>query len=146
MRDRKLNIIMGISGNDEGDRWYDLWEEGGTTNERFIDFIQRILNDIGPGTPERRYCFTMDNLSAHTNPTILGMIIDAGHRILFRAPYYPVDGPIEYVFNTIQNMLCIFMHEVNDMETLRIKIENIIGSLGTFRNYFIHCGFDYNQE
>jgi transposase len=29
----------------------------------------------------------------------------AGHRYLFRAPYWSVDGPIEYVFNTIHTHL-----------------------------------------
>jgi len=33
------------------------------------------------------------------------IIYAAGHRLAFRAPYYPVDGPIEFVFNTTQGML-----------------------------------------
>ena len=105
LKERKLNILMAVSGEEgEADRWVDLWEEGGTTNERFYQFICRIIDDIGPGTPQRRRVFAMDNLNAHTNPTIFAMIINSGHRILFRAPYYPVDGPIEYIFNTIQNL------------------------------------------
>jgi hypothetical protein len=35
------------------------------------------------------------------------MIFAAGHRIVFRAPYYPIDGPIKFVFNTIQTYLAI---------------------------------------
>ena len=103
---------MAISGENrpgKGDRRYELWEEEGTTYLRFIEFFQRILDEIGPGTPERRRCVMMDNLNAHTNPTVTAMILDAGHQILFRTPYYPVDGPIEYVFNTFQNLLCILM-------------------------------------
>ena len=85
----------------------------------------------------------MDNLNAHTNPTIFARIIGAGHRILFRAPYYPVDGPIEYVFNTVQNTLCLFMRDIVDMATLKVKVEEVIGSLDHFHNYFQHVGFQY---
>lgn len=70
VRDAKLNILMAVSSDDIepiSDRWYDLWEEGGTTNARFYAFVQRIINGIGPGTDERRRCFTMDNLTSHTN-------------------------------------------------------------------------------
>ena len=35
----------------------------GTTGDKMIMFIEMILNTIGPGTPARRRCFTMDNLS-----------------------------------------------------------------------------------
>ena len=38
--------------------------------------------------------------SSHHNAQVSAMVLAAGHRIMFRAPYYPVDGPIEFVFNT----------------------------------------------
>ena len=138
---------MAVAGDDDADgindRWYDLWEDGGTTNERFYQFVERIINDIGPGTEERRQCFTMDNLNAHLNPTVLALIINSGHRVLFRAPYYPVDGPIEYVFNTMQNLLCIYMKDIYNMARLRNKVEEVIGSLQYFSQYFTHVGFNY---
>ena len=40
-----------------------MWLEGETTGDKMIEFIQMILDEIGPGTPVRRRCFTMDNLS-----------------------------------------------------------------------------------
>ena len=49
----KWNIMMGISG-EEGTvqhpsrRWRILWLEGGTIIQRIIDFIQIVLDDIGP--------------------------------------------------------------------------------------------------
>lgn len=142
-----MNILLAISGDDNeengGERWYELWEEGGTTNERFIQFIVRIINEIGPGTDDRRRCFTMDNLNAHTSPTVWALIVGSGHRLVFRAPYYPVDGPIEYVFNTLQNILCVFMREITDMESLRVKVEDVIALFGNFWHYFEHVGFQY---
>jgi transposase len=106
-----------------------------------MDFIQEILDDIGPGTPERRRCFLMDNLITHRHPIIAQMIMAAGHRIVYRAPYYPVDGPIEYVFNTIQQELAYRMHYITDMPTLHGHINAIVASLDDFQSYFLHCGF-----
>ncbi len=148
-RDQKLNILLAISGEDgidEGDRWYELWENEGTTIQRYRDFIQRIIVEVGPGTPQRRRCFTMDNLNVHRNPVVSNLILQAGHRILFRAPYYPVDGPIEYVFNTLQCMLCVYMREITDIESLRIKVEQLIGAFPQFNLYFQHVGFQYHNN
>lgn len=147
-RNEKLNVLLAISGEDGpqgGQRWLETWDHEGTTNERFYNFIERIINEIGEGTEERRRCFTMDNLNAHLNPTVYALIINSGHRIMFRAPYYPIDGPIEYVFNTVQNLLCIFMREIVDMDSLRLKVEQIIGAIPQFSNYFRHVGFQYND-
>ena len=142
-REAKLNILMAVAGDENGDRWYDFWEEGGTTNERFLEFLERIIEDVGHGNNERRRCFIMDNLNVHRSPTVFALIVGAGHRVLYRAPYYPIDGPIEYVFNTIQNLLCIFMREITDVESLRNNLIQIIGSIENFINYFAHVGFEY---
>lgn len=59
----KYNLLLAISGDGATNRrWRDIWTGEGTTGERMIAFIRRIVNAIGPGTPARRYCFTMDNL------------------------------------------------------------------------------------
>jgi len=51
--------------------------------------------------PGLEFCLTMDNLNIHKHPAVLDLIDDAGHKIVFRAPYWSCDGAIEYVFNTI---------------------------------------------
>lgn len=67
---QKTTILVAISGEpaipgQPSRRWIETWEQGGTTIERMRDFLQRMLNDIGPGTPGNQKCFTMDNLNAH---------------------------------------------------------------------------------
>ena len=58
----KINLLLVISGDDINRwRWREMWTGEGTTGTRMITFIQRIINDIGPGTAQRRYCFTMNN-------------------------------------------------------------------------------------
>ena len=95
---QKTNLLACISGehpgaNNDAFRMVEMWESGGTTATRFINFIQRILDRIGPGTPQRRRCFTMDNLTSHQNLLVLHMIIVAGHRVVFRAPCHQVADP-----------------------------------------------------
>ena len=36
------------------------------------------------------------------NPLTINIIHNTGHRYVFRAPYWPVDRAVEYVFNTVQ--------------------------------------------
>jgi transposase len=45
----------------------------------------------------------MDNVGAHHRMIIHQMIPNAGHRVAFHALYHPVDGPVEYFFNTLAN-------------------------------------------
>lgn len=59
----KYNLLLAISGDSNTPlRWRDIWTAEGTTGERMIAFVQRIINDIGLGTLHQRYCFIMDNL------------------------------------------------------------------------------------
>lgn len=73
------------------------------------------------------------------------LIFQAGHRLVFRAPYYPVDGPIEYVFNTIQGTLRINMGLITDGESLRDEVLDAIADIGDFVAYFINCGYWRND-
>jgi hypothetical protein len=138
---KKTTFAMAIASGPCRSRWRKLSMRPGTDLQFFIDFIQEILNDIGPGTAQRRRCFLMDNLVTHHHPLISQMIITAGHRISYRAPYYPVDGPIEYVFNTIQQELGHRMHFIHDLPSLHAHISAVVASLYDFRQYFLHCGY-----
>jgi hypothetical protein len=82
-------------------RWHEQWMERSTTIERFYDFIDHIIDDLDQNHPGRgrSFMFTMNNLSAHKNPLVTNRILMAGHRYVFCAPYWPVDGAVEYVFN-----------------------------------------------
>ncbi len=143
---QKTNVLLAISAEhatpqQDAARWLEMWETGGTTTGRFFDFIERILNDIGPGTPQRRRCFTMDNLSSHCNLLIQQIIHNAGHRVVFRAPYHPVDGPIEYFFNVMQMGLTLAMYRLEDLASVQAEVRAILRNTPSFRPYFIHCGF-----
>jgi len=131
-RGEKVNLLLAISGDDATPMcWSKQWMEGGTTIERFHTFIERILDDLDQMFPQRSFVFvfTLDNLAAHKNPLITNAILNAGHRYVFRAPYWPVDGAVEaveYVFNTIQTQLRIYFNQINDMADLRNRINLIV--------------------
>ena len=121
-----------------------MWENGGATTTRFFDFIQRILNDIGPGTPKRRKFFTMDNLSVHRNLLVQQIIYNAGHHVVFRALYHTVNKLIEYYFNHIQMSLILAMYQLESLAGLQLEVRTVLRDSHTFQLYFIYCGFANN--
>ena len=140
--DKKQNLLMAVTGRPgENDRFVDLEERPGTDILRVYDFIASIIERIGHGVDGDRRCFMMDNLSAHKHPIVLNLIHTAGHRYVFRAPYHPVDGPIEYVFDTIETEISTRMHEIFDLEDLRDATFEIINSIDNFVPYFEHVAF-----
>ena len=49
-KDIKINLLLAISGDDiTWYRWIEYWTVEGTTGVQMINFIQRIINSIGPG-------------------------------------------------------------------------------------------------
>jgi len=140
-KSEKWTLLLAISGDPDDQRWKKIWADGGTTNDRMVDLIEEILEDIGPGTPHRRRCFIMDNLTSHHSAQVETLIHAAGHRIVFRAPYYPVDGPIEYVFNSLQVALWINMHKIRTGPNLLHQVSIAIAGMQSFEPYFIHCGY-----
>ena len=140
----KWNLLLAISGAPDGRRWQNMWTGEGTTGDRMVSFLAMILDQIGPGSNEQRFCFIMDNLSSHHNVQMSLLIFMAGHRLVFRAPYYPIDGPIEYVFNTIQGTLRINMASIKDGPSLVAEVIAAISDIHTFEPYFINCGYWVN--
>jgi hypothetical protein len=138
----KWTLLMAISGRiGPLDRFVRLEQRPGTDIHFFYDFIRDMIDQIGPGAPGNRRCFTMDNLTAHKHPTVLNLILTSGHRFAFRAPYYPVDGPIEYVFHTVQYQLTLNMHHIYTHQDLYDDIFNVINGIHNFVPYFQGVGF-----
>jgi hypothetical protein len=61
--------------------------------------------------------------------------------IPIRAFYYPVDGPVKYVFNTIECALRINNHLIFDVPSLIDEMRNVIANIKTVVPYFIYRGF-----
>ena len=138
----QVNVLLVLSGDpDNPDRWHEIWSGGGTTITLFLYIIRRIIGDIGQGTSIRRRCFTFDNLSSHLYPPVFVLIYKAGCRVVARAPYWPVDGVIEYVLNTLQVLFCVNLWDIKEHDDLVNHIKNIIANFETFTEYFRHIAF-----
>ena len=144
---QKYTITGAIRGGVQGGCWVDVALRTGTSVVDTHDFIQNIIQQIGQGGVNaaginNTHTFICDNLTAHHNPLIHLLINNNQHRLVFRAPYYPVDGPIEYFFNTIQQQLTLELYRVRTPQQLRQAIIDICQrTSGRFDNYFAHCGY-----
>ena len=140
------NLLLAISGdNNNPFSFHRQFTEGGTDLFRFYCFMRDLLHFLSTNYPNRSFLFTMDNLNIHKYPVVLQLIHHHGHRNVFRAPYWSCDGAIEYVFNSIHTILEMNTEtEMGDVHALVNRINLIIGSLGSFRRYFLHVGFQDN--
>ena len=118
-----------------------MWLDGGTTVHKMLEFIQVILNDLGHADENNFYVFTMDNLHAHTNDGVVALIHLYGHGVVFFAPYWPVDGAITFIFNTIQTLVRGRMYEIRTSNDLVTVVYESIQSIYSFATYFINVGF-----
>lgn len=141
-REDGILCLAAISGDNNGFRLCKLYDRSGTTLPIFVEFIQDILAAIGPGTPGNRRCFMMDNLNVHHHPIVLMLILNAGHHFIFRAPYWPKDGPIEYFFNALEGNMRTYMFEMAGRDELIDKILDYFNEVLHFCNYFVHVGFN----
>ena len=142
-RSEKWNLLMAVSGEEGNEqnpakRWTELWLEGGTTNEKFSAFINRICEDL---PHDRSFTFTMDNLNSHKSVAVQNIIFHYGHAVVYRAPYYACDGPIEYIFNTLQSMLRSNLQNIVVGDDIVRELGRAIASIDDFSVYFKHCGF-----
>ena len=92
----KYTIAMAICGIAQGSRCVNVEVNAGTVADT-VSFVSQVIADLPPGGGQ--YTFLCDNLSSHKHPLVAGTIYHSGHRLLFRPPYCPWLGPIEYVFN-----------------------------------------------
>jgi len=146
VKECKNNLLCGICGEEGTDgapsrRWAETWQNGGTTVERYLAFVNRILDDLGPGVEGKQYCFTMDNLRSHQSAAVAAAIHARGHRLAFRAPYYPIDGPIEYVFNTLQHEMTQRMPHIESETDFLRELHKALRLQKNFQPYFRRCGF-----
>ena len=64
-----------------------------------------------------------------------------GHRYVFRVPYNPHNGPIEYVFNMVQVGLSTRMHRIDNDVQLQQAVFDIFNAIVAFLPYFLFVGF-----
>ena len=149
-KSEKWNLLLAVCGEDGTEeqaarRWADIWLEGGTTVDKMLEFIQNILDDIGFADEENFFVFTMDNLNSHKNVGVIALIHLYGHGVIYRAPYWALDGAIEFIFNTLQSLMRARSYEINNDTDLIAAIYESIQSIDSFASYFENIGFIRNE-
>ena len=134
---------MTISRDEDGDKWIDFGKKSGTAMIDTYKFLQRIINDINPGIPQRRRLFTMDNLLTHKKTAVVNIIVEVGHRFWFHMPYYSADGAIQYVLNTIHHDLEVKLREIKNASDFLSDVFNIVSAILNFCTYFTILGMKY---
>ena len=139
----KWTLIMAIDPT--GVLHYTFRKIAGTSLETYNQFLVGLIQIHLPSTqppvngPQRTILH--DNLNSHLHALCWNTINDGGHRVVARTPYSPMDGPVEYAFNTIGNELQKSMHLVKDDNDFIAQMRSIINNLGSLDNYFLHCGY-----
>jgi len=137
----KWTLILAI--NCAGFRYIRFEKVAGTTVEIYRDYV----TDVVAALPQlgalnfKQYTIMHDNLGAHKEASVCNAITAAGHRVICRPAYRPVDGPIEYVFNQLQGELTNRMNEVTDEKSFVALVYSVITNLHGFDETFVHCGY-----
>lgn len=96
-----ISLLLAISSDDkEPFQFHQQFQRGGTNLARFCNFIEELIEHLWNHQPNQQFLFTMDNLNIHKHQSVKDLIHNAGHGLVYRAPYWSCDGAIEYVFNT----------------------------------------------
>ena len=103
------DVLLDISGEDPEEdqaaqRWAQVWVEGCKLYVGFWILYQNYNLDV----------FMLDNFNTHKkNVAVIAMIQHYGHGIVFRASYWFVAGPIEFIFNTIPAMVWVKLYDMS---------------------------------
>ena len=112
----KYTLTAAIRGGVAGGCWVDFQLKSGTTVLDTYNFLNTLITNLGDGGVAGTvptHTFICDNLTSHKNPLIALLINNHGHHLLFRAPYNPWDGPIEYFSNYVQLELSLMMYRID---------------------------------
>ena len=133
--DEKWTLILGVMADGFRHAWFR--RVGGTNAIDFHRFVQEVIARLN--RPDA--LFMWDNLTSHFSAPLILDIYQAGCELVPRAPYYPIDGPIAYVFDTFENALKSRLYLIRNEVDLLNNVHDILRRMGGFQNYFIHCGF-----
>jgi len=111
--------------------------EGGTTGDVFVAFIEKVL------LPELRRgdLVVMDNLGAHKDKRVRGLLASVGAYPVYLPPYSPDLNPIELTWAWVKDWLKSAKARTRDAldNCLAWAIDCITPEMA--RNWFQHCGY-----
>lgn len=94
---QKFTLVGAISADGLVD--YKLYEKGGMTTERLVEFLNEILKD------KRGYLIVLDNAPVHKTLIVRETIEASGNKLLYSVPYTPRTNPIENWFSQFKHYM-----------------------------------------
>ena len=127
---RKFTLLSAIS-NKKCIGWI-LYEKGGSTKERFVDFLQNSIFET-----YKNHLIVLDNARAHNNNLVKQAITKSGNKYLFTVPYTPKTNAIEMWFNQIKHTLKL-NKKVLKFNELKEEVKKSIKNVKkiNYKNYF----------
>ena len=143
---RKFTLLVAISNTKIVGK--ELYEKGGMTAERFLEFLQKYIFPHYKG-----HLIVLDNAKSHNNELIKDAIKKSGNDYLFAIPYTPkTNNPIEAYFNQIKTYMKK-NRNVENYEQLEKNIDKSIEKVKpkNYKNYFQHAygikeGMDFQRK
>lgn len=111
--------------------------EGATTTEVFDAYVEQVLVPwLRPGQ-----IVILDNLSAHTGPTVRELIEAAGCQVRFLPAYSPDFSPIEWAFSKLKAGLRTAMARTREAleQTIAAGLDQITSD--DAHGWFFGCGY-----
>jgi transposase len=119
---------------------YVLYEKGGMTKERFVDFLKSFIFN-----KYKNYLIILDNAGSHSNQYVKDAIINSGNKYLYSICYTPkTNAPIEGFFNQIKKYLKLNKYVLKFNE-LKEEVKKAIKKVKpeNYKNYFDYA---YNKD
>jgi hypothetical protein len=149
----KLTIILAVETGDleiaEGDIgsvsnprvWARVTTKPGTSAMAYCAVVEHVLNTYN-AIENLALSRTLihNNLTSHKVQEVYEALREHGHRVICHPPYRPQDGPVEYAINQVCVNLVKHWSEVEDLETMKTIIEEIIdNNIHSIEETFVHC-------
>ena len=113
----------------------ELYEKGGMTKERLLEFLEKHIF-----TKYKNHLIILDNAGSHNNELIKNAILKSGNDYLFCIPYTPKTDAIEEYFNQVKTYLKK-NRNVENYQQLENNVNKAIEKVkpANYRNYFEHA-------
>ena len=131
---QNITVLSSIRLNGEAD--YTTYA-GGTTSERFIDYLKNILVP----TLSSDSIVIMDNMRSHHTKAVKDLLAQAGVRYLYLPPYSPDLNPIEKMWAKIKAFLR--KAKVRQLEKLLEAVNSAFKTIcpADCSGWFRFCGY-----
>lgn len=129
---QKKTLLVAI--NTQGVVSWKLYDKGGMTSDRMVDFLQEMLRN------RKNTVVLMDNAPAHSAKRVREFVQATGNELIYSVPYSPQTNPIEEYFNQLKHY--IRKEKARSLQELDTAIRNAMATIeqkGNVQNYFLHA-------